>query len=38
MAGIATAGFTTEFYNSLFDVADGENIKTCLQCTDCSGI
>ncbi len=32
------AAFTTEFYNSLFDVADGEKIKTCLQCADCSGV
>ncbi len=31
-------GFTTEFYKSLFEVADGERIKTCLQCADCSGI
>ena len=31
-------GFTTEFYESLFKVADGENIKTCLQCADCSGV
>ena len=39
MADTATkAGFTTEFYESLFEVADGENIKTCLQCADCSGI
>ncbi len=30
--------FTKTFYDSLFDVADGENIKTCLQCADCSGI
>jgi len=34
----AKVGFTTEFYNSLFEVADGENIKTCLQCADCSGV
>ena len=39
MADTATkAGFTTEFYESLFEVADGENIKTCLQCADCSGV
>ncbi len=39
MANIATkAEFTTEFYESLFEVADGENIKTCLQCADCSGV
>jgi Fe-S oxidoreductase len=30
--------FTQEFYQSLFDVADGENIKTCLQCANCSGV
>ncbi|MCP4139733.1 MAG: (Fe-S)-binding protein [Chloroflexi bacterium] len=34
----ANLGFTTEFYESLFEVADGENIKTCLQCADCSGV
>lgn len=38
MVGSVKAEFTIEFYNSLFDVADGENIKTCLQCADCSGI
>jgi len=32
------ATFTTEFYNSLFEVTDGEKIQTCLQCADCSGI
>jgi len=30
--------FTKTFYDSLFDIAEGENIKTCLQCADCSGI
>ncbi|MBC8335565.1 MAG: (Fe-S)-binding protein [Anaerolineales bacterium] len=34
----AKAGFTTKFYNSLFEVAEGEKIKTCLQCADCSGV
>ena len=29
--------FTKTFYESLFDVADGENIKACLQCASCSG-
>jgi Fe-S oxidoreductase len=29
---------TKEFYTSLFDVAEGENIKTCLQCANCSGV
>ncbi len=39
MADTATkAEFTTEFYESLFEVVDGENIKTCLQCADCSGV
>ena len=26
------------FYNSLFEIADGENIRTCLQCANCSGV
>ncbi len=30
--------FTETFYDSLFEVTDGEKIKTCLQCADCSGI
>ncbi len=30
--------FTKEFYTSLFDVTDGDNIKTCLQCANCSGV
>lgn len=30
--------FTQAFYQSLFNVADGENIKTCLQCANCSGV
>ncbi len=30
--------FTQEFYQSLFKVIDGENIKTCLQCANCSGV
>jgi len=29
--------FTKTFYESLFDVDDGENIKACLQCASCSG-
>ena len=38
MAVIDSPSFTTTFYESLFDVADGENIKTCLQCANCSGV
>lgn len=30
--------FTKEFYTSLFENIDGENIKTCLQCATCSGV
>ncbi|OQY27215.1 MAG: hypothetical protein B6I38_10340 [Anaerolineaceae bacterium 4572_5.1] len=30
--------FTKEFYTSLFENTDGENIKTCLQCASCSGV
>jgi len=30
--------FTKTFYESLFDVTDGDNIKTCLQCANCSGV
>jgi ferredoxin len=30
--------FSVEFYNKLFEVADGERIRTCLQCGTCSGI
>jgi len=37
-AATKKAEFTKEFYNSLFDIADGEKIMTCLQCADCSGI
>jgi Fe-S oxidoreductase len=29
--------FTQTFYNSLFEVDEGERIKTCLQCATCSG-
>jgi Fe-S oxidoreductase/predicted DNA-binding transcriptional regulator YafY len=33
-----TASFSEEFYESLFEVLDGERIRTCLQCSSCSGI
>jgi len=33
-----TPSFSETFYNSLFEVADGERIRTCLQCASCSGI
>lgn len=29
---------TQQFYESLFDLDDGERIKACLQCANCSGI
>ena len=29
--------FSREFFNSLFEVNDGERFKTCLQCATCSG-
>ncbi|MEZ0396008.1 MAG: (Fe-S)-binding protein [Anaerolineales bacterium] len=29
---------TKTFYTSLFDIKDGERIRTCLQCGTCSGI
>jgi Fe-S oxidoreductase/predicted DNA-binding transcriptional regulator YafY len=29
---------TQEFYESLFRIFDGERIKSCLQCSSCSGI
>lgn len=29
---------TDAFYISLFDVSDGERIRTCLQCGNCSGV
>ena len=29
--------FSETFYSSLFDVTDGERIRTCLQCATCSG-
>lgn len=30
--------FTEGFYNSLFEIEEGERIKTCLQCATCSGV
>jgi len=30
--------FSNTFYKSLFDVADGEKLKACLQCGICSGV
>ncbi len=30
--------FTKAFYASLYEVADGERIRTCLQCGTCSGV
>ena len=31
------SSFSETFYSSLFDVTDGERIRTCLQCATCSG-
>lgn len=33
-----SASITQQFYDSLFEVEDGERIKACLQCANCSGI
>lgn len=33
-----TASFSEAFYESLHEVLDGESIRTCLQCSSCSGI
>jgi len=30
--------FSETFYNSLFEVDEGERIRTCLQCAMCSGV
>ena len=30
--------FSQEFYNSLFEVPDGERFKNCIQCASCSGV
>ncbi len=30
--------FSEEFYASLYEVADGERVRTCLQCGTCSGV
>jgi Fe-S oxidoreductase len=32
-----SSSFSETFYSSLFDVNDGERIRTCLQCATCSG-
>ena len=33
-----TPSFSETFYTSLFEVDEGERIRTCLQCATCSGI
>ncbi len=33
-----SSSFTETFYNSLFEVTDGERIRACLQCGTCSGV
>ncbi len=33
-----TPSFSETFYKSLFEVDEGERIRTCLQCATCSGI
>lgn len=33
-----TPSFSETFYNSLFEVDEGEQIRTCLQCAMCSGV
>ncbi len=33
-----TPSFSETFYNSLFEVDEGERIRTCLQCAMCSGV
>lgn len=42
MSAVATQtqdlSISETFYSSLFDVANGERIKTCLQCGTCSGV
>ena len=30
--------FTETFYESLFEISEGERIRTCLQCATCSGV
>lgn len=30
--------YSDTFYHSLFEISDGENLKTCLQCGNCSGV
>jgi heterodisulfide reductase subunit C len=33
-----TPSFNKEFYTSLYEVADGERVRACLQCGTCSGV
>jgi Fe-S oxidoreductase len=33
-----TPSFNEEFYASLYEVVDGERVRTCLQCGTCSGV
>ena len=33
-----SASFSKTFYDSLLEVADGEHLRTCLQCGNCSGV
>jgi Fe-S oxidoreductase len=33
-----TPSFNQEFYTSLYEVSDGERVRTCLQCGTCSGV
>jgi Fe-S oxidoreductase len=33
-----TPSFNEEFYTSLYEVVDGERVRTCLQCGTCSGV
>ncbi len=33
-----TASFSEAFYDSLLEILDGERLRTCLQCSSCSGI
>jgi len=33
-----TPSFNEAFYTSLYEVLDGERVRTCLQCGTCSGV